>query len=184
MRSRALAPSARHAAGVSKAFTKDEGAPAETVVVPRRAPLPAGTPNYVTATGLALLEEELAALERARSAAVDVAERAVLDERVADLEARIASAELVDPASQPHDEVRFGATVTVEGDDGTHRYRIVGVDEADAARGRIAFVAPLARALLGKRVGDVPVVRTPAGESELEVVAIDYDEHAIDRPPE
>lgn len=166
---------------MSKAFTKDEGASVETVVVPRRAPLPAGTPNYVTSTGLALLKSELERLSLARAG--ELAERAVLDERLADLEERISSAELVDTANQPRDEVRFGATVTVEGEAGEQRYRIVGVDEADVARGRLAFVAPLARALLGKRVGDVATVRTPAGESELEVIAIEYDEDAIDRRP-
>ena len=57
---------------------------------------------------------------------------------------------------------------------GERRYEIVGVDEADVAHGRVAFVAPLARALLGKRVGDVALLRTPRGEEELEVLAIDY----------
>lgn len=168
---------------MSKAFTKDEGASAETVVVRRRAPLPEGTPNYVTATGLALLRGELAELEGERERLADPAERAAIDARLAELEDRVASARLVDVAEQAHDEVRFGATVTVEGDAGVERYRIVGVDEADAARGRVAFVAPLARALLGKRVGDVALVRTPAGEGELEVIAIDYREDAIDLEP-
>ena len=56
---------------------------------------------------------------------------------------------------------------------------IVGVDEADATNGRIAFVAPLARALLGKRPGDVVTFRTPRGEEELEVVSVTYG--ALDR---
>jgi transcription elongation factor GreB len=61
---------------------------------------------------------------------------------------------------------------TESGDE--RRYRIVGVDEADVAHGRVAFVAPLARALLGKKVGDGATVRTPGGEEELEVLAIAY----------
>jgi transcription elongation factor GreB len=108
--------------------------------------------------------------EQARAGALHAA-------RVAELEARIASAVLVEPALQPQDEVRFGAEVRVKNGMGTERaYRIVGVDEADAASGAIAFVAPLARSLLGKRVGDAALVRTPAGEDELEVVAITYRE--------
>ena len=59
---------------------------------------------------------------------------------------------------------------------------IVGVDEADATSGRIAFVAPLARALLGKRAGDVVTLRTPRGEEELEVVSVTYDALGSDEP--
>jgi len=89
---------------------------------------------------------------------------------------RIASAQLVDPRRQSHDEVRFGATVTLRHEDGaTARWTIVGVDEADPAHGRIAFLAPLARALTGLRVGDAGTLRTANGEASLEVVAIDYD---------
>jgi transcription elongation factor GreB len=56
-----------------------------------------------------------------------------------------------------------------------HRYTIVGVDEADAAQQRIAFVSPLARALLGRTVGDTVRLRAPRGDRELEIVAIAYD---------
>jgi transcription elongation factor GreB len=164
---------------VSKAFTKDEGAASDAVVVPRRAPLPEGVPNYVTRSGLDALRDELRGLE-AQRASLDrgeLAALAALDERIAELVQRIGTAQLVDVAAQPHDEVRFGATVTVlDEEEREHRYRIVGVDEADAKEGRIAFVAPLARALLGKGVGEVATVRTPSGESELEVVSITYDE--------
>ena len=172
-----------HDSLMNKAFTKDEGESVDTVVVPPRAPLPEGTPNYVTATGLALLRAELEDLQGRRHGVADPAERQVLDARLSDLEDRVASAQPVDASQQPRDQVRFGATVTVESDAGLRRYRIVGVDEADASRGRVAFTAPLARALLGKRVGDVAEVRTPAGEEELDVLEIDYDEDAIDRAP-
>jgi transcription elongation factor GreB len=71
--------------------------------------------------------------------------------------------------------VRFGARVTVRAENGEERrYRIVGVDEADVEHGQIAFVAPLARALLGKHAGETAVVRTPRGEEELDVVSVDY----------
>jgi transcription elongation factor GreB len=83
---------------------------------------------------------------------------------------------LVDRAQPAPSDARFGAEVTVRNLAGAVRsYRIVGVDEADASRSAIAFVAPLARALLGKRVGDVALVVTPAGEDELEILAIRYD---------
>jgi transcription elongation factor GreB len=168
---------------VSKAFTKDD-VPDAPLVVPPRAPLPEGVPNYVTARGLTLLRRELAALEMQRAAIAaadrDDAERARQmareSARIAELAARIASAELVDPRRQPHDEVRFGATVTVRDDAGNERrYTIVGVDEADPASGRVTFLAPVARAVLGLRVGDVATLRTARGEESLEVVAIAYE---------
>jgi transcription elongation factor GreB len=72
--------------------------------------------------------------------------------------------------------VRFGATVTVATADGdVRRFTIVGVDEADAANRRVAFLAPIAGALLGARVGDVVTLRTGRGEEELEVTTISYD---------
>ena len=159
---------------MSKAFTKDD-AQGEPIVVPARAPLPAGTPNYVTPRGLARLETELGELHALRAAAVASGVQpaaGALAARVAALEERIAGAMLVGPPAQ-HDEVRFGAVVDVRMSSGVvRRYQIVGVDEADAAHGLLAFVSPIARALLGKGVGDVAVVRTPRGEEEIEVLAI------------
>jgi transcription elongation factor GreB len=168
---------------MSKAFTKDDDAGDAPLFVGRRAPLPNGSPNYVTERGLALLRAELAQqLERwaGRAQQVSEAERARAGAwhaaQLAEIEARIACAVLVESARQPRDEVRFGAKVRVRNSAGSERtYRIVGVDEADAASGDVAFVAPLARSLLGKRVAEVALVRTPAGGDELEVLAIDYD---------
>jgi len=166
---------------VSKAFTKDDSSDAP-LVVPARAPLPAGATNYVTRRGLALLRDELVRLRvergrlESRSAEPDgPRELATAVARVAELEDRLSCAQLVDAtdASAPREHVHFGATVTVRSDGGGERtYEIVGVDEADIACGRVAFVAPLARALLGKGVGDVVTLRTPRGEEELEVITI------------
>jgi len=165
---------------MSKAFTKDDDGGEPLLVAPRRATLPVGVPNYVTVQGLEQLQAELA-VELAREAPVAGGEseraraRALRAARLADLQARIATAVVVRSDEQPRDEVRFGAEVTVKSSAGAlRRYRIVGVDEADASRAALAFTAPLARALLGKRVGEAALVTTPAGEDELEVVAIDY----------
>jgi transcription elongation factor GreB len=168
---------------MSKAFAGEDASQAPIVVPPRR-PLPPGVPNYVTPRGLALLRDELRKLqsERARLEGAEAGDPdrprslSALSTRIAQLEERLASASPVDPAAQPRDEVRFGAAVTVRSEAGaTQTFRIVGVDEADAAEGRVAFVAPLARALLGKRVGDAATVRTPKGQDELDVLAIRYD---------
>ncbi|MFI5215379.1 MAG: GreA/GreB family elongation factor [Candidatus Limnocylindria bacterium] len=170
---------------MSKAFTDEEAAEPPRVVPPR-APLPEGIPNYVTERGLALLHEELAALLALRSAAERAPEDtgrtqalAALAQRRADLEQRLASAERVPPPGGPSDTVRFGATVSVRGDAGLRRYRIVGVDEADASRGSVAFVSPLARALLGRAVGARVARRAPRGVEALEIVAVDYSAEPV-----
>lgn len=145
---------------MSKAFTKDDR-PDEPLVVRHRAALPEGVPNYVTARWMRALRQRLAETEP--------------DAR-AELEQRLAGAVLA-PAPADRDEVRFGARVTLRGPSGELReIQIVGVDEADPAAGLIAFVAPLARALLGQRTGDSVAVRTPGGTEELEIVSVDYDE--------
>jgi transcription elongation factor GreB len=155
---------------VSKAFMKDDGVEAAPVLR-RRAPLPEGSPNYVTARGLQALRDELGRLDVLPGAKGLEARGAWRTE----LEQRLASA-VVTPPPEHRDEIRFGATVRVRGPAGeTRELKIVGVDEADAARGLVPFTAPFARAVLGRHVGDVVSVRTPRGEEELEVVAIEYD---------
>ena len=164
---------------MSKAFRREDEVEGPAIVA-RRAPLPEGVPNYVTAQGLAQLREELVELDAEHEQAgrdregLITPESAALAARRAELEHRIASAQLVVPPAEEQDEVRFGATVAIESDAGMRRYTIVGVDEADAARGKIAFVSPLARALLGRSVGDVVRLRTPRGEERLRVDSVDY----------
>jgi transcription elongation factor GreB len=161
---------------MSKAFTKEDSALDELVVAPRP-PLPAGVPNYVTPRGLELLRAERHALETARAALralPDAAARlAALAARFAELEQRIASAQCVEPVAGAS-VVRFGAHVTLLDDAGREqRYQIVGVDEAEPGAGKIAFLAPLAKALLGARVGESVRLKKPGGTEELELVAID-----------
>ena len=163
-----------HNGGVSKAFTKEDG-PAEAPILRRRAPLPAGVPNYVTARGLRALRDELAALDAGAAAGPAGPDAQAQAARRAELEQRIASA-VVTPPPADRAEIRFGARVRAAAAGGDAReVRIVGVDEADPAAHAIAFVAPLARALLGRRVGDVVSVSTPGGEEELTVVAVTYE---------
>ncbi len=161
---------------MSRAFTKEDRE--EPPLVVPRAPLPDGTANYVTERGLALLRAERVALEGSRPDAEGpngAAAVAAHHARLAALDARLATAQRLDPATLPQDEVRFSAAVTLRSaDDQERRYRIVGVDEADAATGRIAFTAPLARQLTGKGLGDSVTLRSPQGELEFEIVAIDY----------
>ena len=167
---------------MSKAFTNEE-APDDVVLVPARAPLPDGVKNYVTPRGLALLRAEREALLAERSAVLTApaatADRAarltVLDGRLAELDGRLRSGQVVVHRGAPPAEARFGATVTLRADDGEiRRYTIVGVDEADAAAGLVAFTAPLARAVVGRKPGDVVRVPTAHGEEPLTVEAVTY----------
>lgn len=99
-----------------------------------------------------------------------------IDRKLTHLARVMKAAKIVDPARQPsRDQVRFGATVELADEDDNRRsLTIVGDDETDASAGRIGWSAPLARALIGARVGDERIVRLPAGEKSYEVMAISY----------
>ncbi|NML66448.1 transcription elongation factor GreAB [Hymenobacter sp. RP-2-7] len=168
---------------MSRGFVKEDDAQTPPLVPPRAA-LPPGTPNYVTPTGLEQLRQELVLLEAERAAAE--ADRAndtdrtfrlsLLNGRLALLAERLASARLVDPTTQPPGEVRFGATVRLRGQGGAERvFTLVGVDEADVAAGKIGFVAPLARVLIGARSGQVVALPLGGKREEVEVLGVSYD---------
>jgi transcription elongation factor GreB len=168
---------------MSRAFVKED-APDVPLVIPPRAPLPAGVPNYVTPAGLAALRAERSALEAGRSRldagdrddASRQRERAVVAGRLRDLVERITTARLVDPSTVEQDRVRFGAAVTVRAADGVERtLQIVGVDEAAVRDDAVAFTSPIARALTGKRAGETAALTTPRGEEALAVVAVRYE---------
>jgi len=99
-----------------------------------------------------------------------------IDRRLGYLAKIMKEAKVVDPAQQQaRDQVRFGATVELADEDDNRRtVTLVGNDEADAADGRIGWSAPLARALVGAKIGDERLVRLPSGEKSYEVIAISY----------
>ena len=99
-----------------------------------------------------------------------------VDRRLSHLSRIMKAAKVVDPASHTsRDQVRFGASVELADEDDSRRMlTIVGDDEADATNGRIGWSAPLARTLIGARVGDERIVRLPAGEKSYEVIGIRY----------
>ena len=165
------------------------------------APLPAGTKNYMTPAGYAQLDAEFNQLWKVeRPTLVETISWAAsngdrsengdyiygkkrlreVDRRIRFLSKRLEHAEIVDPVTREKtDQVFFGATVTVADSDGREStYAIVGLDEADAGRGRIAWVSPMARALLKAREGDTVTVQTPEGRREVEIVKVRYQ--AID----
>ena len=101
-----------------------------------------------------------------------------IDANIHRLQKQLESYEVVDPAARPRtDRVFFGATVTVQDEDGEEAtYQIVGGDELEESLGpgRISYEAPLGRALLGKREGDAISVRRPAGEVELTILKVEW----------
>ena len=98
--------------------------------------------------------------------------------RIQDIESKLANSEVVDISKIPSgDKVIFGSLVNiinVETDE-TFEYRIVGDDEADVNQGKISYKSPIARALIGKEVGDIAVVQAPSGEIEYEIDAVNYN---------
>jgi transcription elongation GreA/GreB family factor len=154
---------------MSRAFTKEPDGTDVFEDVADRAISP--HPNVVTAHGLALIEAELARLQQDYAAAQAANDRAALAKAARDLRywtSRRASAQVVAP-SDDTTQVHFGSTVTIERDDGRRQtFSIVGEDEAEPARGTLSHASPLARALFGKRAGDM----VQAGHSEAEIIAI------------
>jgi len=158
---------------MSVAFTREEDLEATAADLPDRPISP--HPNLVTAAGLARIEQELAEARAAYAAAQArgsiEADRTAIARATRDLRywsARRGNAQLVE--TTPDGRVRFGGTVTIEReDDRTQTWRIVGEDEADPAKGSVSHVSPLARALIGKSVGDVVSING----QEAEVVGVD-----------
>jgi transcription elongation factor GreB len=181
---------------MSKAFTKETDQEDVQDDDPQP-PLPPGTRNYITPAGWQRLQDELRNLLRVeRPKVVETVSWAAgngdrsengdyiygkrrlreIDRRVRFLTKRLEIAEIVDPQLQKNrSQVFFGASVTfVNARDEERTVRIVGIDETRGEAGEIAWISPVARALLRARVGDTVEVRTPGGSDQLEVLAIAY----------
>jgi len=150
----------------------------------------------MTPRGVKLLDEELAALKVERpkiSKEIGIAiehgdlsenaeyhaakERQGINEaKIRDLEAKRALAEIIDPKKLSGERVKFGATLTLTNLDTDEevRYQIVGTDEADIDKGLLSISAPLARAMIGKTIGDEVLVRLPSGERTYEIGDVEY----------
>ena len=158
---------------MSVAFTREEDLEATAAALPDR---PVSThPNLVTLSGLAQIETALsdarAAYNAAQSSGTIETDRTPMARAARDLRywsARRASAQLVETV--PDGRVRFGGSVSIEREDGrAQTWRITGEDEADPGSGSVSHASPLARALIGKRVGDEATI---AGQT-VEVIAVD-----------
>jgi transcription elongation GreA/GreB family factor len=165
---------------MSRAFVKQDDETQFADELPERPQSP--YPNRVTPRGLAALEAQLRHLQdqkhKLQADAEDLLNKESLklvERDIRYVQERIERAEVIDPSTQPADQVGFGAHVETEDDDGTRRgFTIVGEDEADPNAGLISWVSPLGRTLTGARVGDTVTWKRPVGDVELEIVSIAY----------
>jgi len=166
---------------MSRGFVR-EGDQEEPPMIPPRAALPEGVVNYVTPAGMELLLKEKAALqtEIKELTITDERERrralAVIEGKLTLLNERIHSARVLDPKEQVKDEVRFGANVKLQNKSNNtkQQFTIVGVDEADVTKGKIAFVAPIARAVTGAKIGDEIDFKLGNEVRKLKILSILY----------
>ena len=181
---------------MNKAFVRESDGEDDEELEPSLK-LPAGTRNYITPAGHARLKDELEHLvKRERPHVVEIVAWAAsngdrsengdyiygkrrlreIDRRIRFLSKRLDVAEVVDPLRQgDNDQVFFGARVTIADQDGQENtYTIVGVDEADVARGRISWVSPLARALIKAKEGDSIRFQSPLGVREIDILDVVY----------
>ena len=145
---------------MSRAFVKET---AESAPPPER--MVDEGPNLVTPEGLAQIDGHIARIEAAMQSETNVLLRETLARDLRYWTIRRSTAEVVTPSSDG--TVAFGSTVTIRRGEREQTFRIVGVDEADAAKGLVSFRSPLAQAILGARVGEIVEAKAPLGEIDL-----------------
>ena len=166
--------------GMSRAFVKEPDG--DQVVDPPPERRHSDTPNYITPGGLEALRVRAAALETERRALAEAPERLGskgdlqrIESDLRYLNERMQRAIVVEPPDGPSTQVGIGALVDlVDENDEAHRFAIVGEDEVDVAAGRVSWSSPLGRAVLRRRVGDSSIWKRPAGDLEVEIVAVRY----------
>jgi transcription elongation GreA/GreB family factor len=145
---------------MSRAFTKET---AESAAPPER--MVEDGPNPVTPEGMHQIDEHIARIEAAMQSESNVLLRETLARDLRYWTVRKSTAEIAHPAADG--TVTFGSTVTIERKGRKQTFRIVGVDEADPAKGLISFHAPLAKSVIGAKAGDVAEADEPLGEIEI-----------------
>lgn len=182
---------------MSKAFTReDSGNTNEEDDDLPDLQLPKDTKNYMTPAAANRLKEELKRLldsdrpqvvktvswaasngDRSENADYIYGKRRLreIDKRIRFLTKRLDQAEIIDPTQQAGNTVLFGATVTIEDEEGKLRtYSIVGVDETDPKKGHISWISPIGRALLKHKVGETVTIKLPKGEEDFLIKQIEY----------
>ena len=166
---------------MSRGFVKEDDQE-EVPIVPQRAYLPEGMTNFVTRNGMdqLLAEKEALINEKENPGITDENEKRIslnyINAKLQLLNDRIAGARVVDLKEQPQSEIRFGATVTIraEASGNIQIFQIVGVDEANIAKGKISFISPLAKALINKKAGDRITLKRDREDIVFEIMDIAY----------
>jgi len=124
------------------------------------------------------IEEARAHGDISENAEYDAAKerQGMIEGRIGEIQGKLAGVEAVDPKSIKSDKIVFGATVDLEETESSEKttYQIVGVDEADVKKGMISIISPIARAMIGKKVGDIVTVQSPKGDKEYEILSFKF----------
>ena len=166
---------------MSRGFVKEDDQE-EVPMVPQRAFLPEGVINFVTPNGMNQLlaeKQELVNEKNNLNNANENEKRIALNYLNAKLQLlnnRIREAQIVNLNEQPQNEIRFGAIVTlkIEASKKIQTIQIVGVDEADIAKGKVSFIAPIARVLINKKIGDKVILKQERRDVVFEIINISY----------
>jgi len=166
---------------MSRGFVKEDDQE-EVPIVPQRAYLPEGVTNFVTQAGMdqLLAEKQILINEKENLSSTNENEKRIslnyINAKLQLLNNRIAEAKVIDLKEQPQDEIRFGAKVTLKTKQrrNIQVFQIVGVDEADIAKGKISFISPLARALINKKNGDKITLKQNREDIVFEIMDISY----------
>lgn len=125
------------------------------------------------------IEEARAQGDISENAEYDAAKerQAMIEGRIGEIQGKLAGVEAVDPAKIKSDRIVFGATVQIVDTETDEKstYQIVGVDEADVKKGMISIISPLARAMIGKKIGDIVTVQSPKGDKEYEIMTFKFE---------
>jgi len=182
---------------MSKAFVKEsEGSLDDELLEDQDSALPSGSKNYITPEGAQNLKSELKKLlyedrpevvktvswaasngDRSENGDYIYGKKRLreIDRRIRFLTKRLDASEIIDPTSQSSEKILFGATVTIENEEGEVKvYKIVGIDETNVEEGKISWISPIGKALLNAEKGDQVTLKTPKGEQELEIIKIEY----------
>ena len=167
---------------MSRGFVKEDDQE-DVPMVPQRAYLPEGVTNFVTQNGMNQLlnEKQMLINERINLNSANENEKRIalnhINAKLQLLNNRIAEAKIINLTEQPQNEIRFGATITLEleASKNIQTFQIVGVDEADISKGKASFISPIARVLINKKIGDKVTLKQAGKEIVFEIINISYE---------
>jgi len=166
---------------MSRGFVKEDDQE-EIPLVPQRAYLPEGVTNFVTPFGMnqLLAEKQMLINEKNNLNNASENEKRIalnfINAKLQLLNNRIIEARIVNLKDHPHNEIRFGAMITlkIEASKNIQTFQIVGVDEADISKGKVSFISPIARVLINKKIGDKVILKQARKDIVFEIINISY----------